>query len=92
LNVEEELGRCRIKFPDKTIVLLQRGVELSSNDSEIIYEHFTPQSMDKAFIKVARELRAFGIIKVAGDSSVRGVDSRGIDRSKPFVVEGKSFW
>ena len=81
MNVAEELGRCRIKFPDKTILLLQSGVELPSNDSGIIYEHFTPQSMDRAFIKVAKELRAFGIIKVEGDTL-----------GEPRVIKGRNYW
>ena len=76
LNVADELVRCRIKFPNKTILLLQKGVELSSNESGVIYEHFTPQNMDRAFIKVAKELRAFGIIKVAGEETVE--NTRGI--------------
>ena len=63
LNVVDELGRCRKVFPDRTILLLEKGVDLSSNDSGIIYEHFTKQNMEKAFIKVAKELRAFGLIR-----------------------------
>jgi len=63
LNVIDELGRCRRVFPDKIILLLEKRVELSSNVSGIVYERFTPQSMDKAFTKVAKELVAFGIIK-----------------------------
>lgn len=63
LNVVDELGRCRKVFPDRTILLLEKGVDLPSNVSGIVYEHFTKQNMDKAFIKVAKELRAFGLIE-----------------------------
>lgn len=63
LNVIDELGRCRRVFLDKIILLLEKRVELSSNVSGIVYERFVPQSMDKAFTKVAKELVAFGIIK-----------------------------
>jgi predicted nucleotide-binding protein len=63
LNVVDELGRCRKVFPDRTILLLERDVELPSNVSGIVYERFTKQNMEKAFIKVARELRAFGLIQ-----------------------------
>jgi len=63
LNVVDELGRCRKVFPDRTILLLEKGVDLPSNISGIVYGHFTKQNMENAFIKVARELRAFGLIK-----------------------------
>jgi hypothetical protein len=63
LNVVDELGRCRKVFPHRTILLLEKGVDLPSNDSGIIYEHFTKRNMENAFIKVAKELRAFGLIK-----------------------------
>jgi len=63
LNVIDELGRARQKHPNRTILLLEKGVVLPSNESGIIYEHFTKRNMEKAFIKVARELKAFGIIK-----------------------------
>jgi len=63
LNVVDELGRCRKVFPDKTILLLEKGVNLPSNVSGIVYEHFTNENMEKAFIKVAAELRAFRLIR-----------------------------
>ena len=63
LNVVDELGRCRKVFPARTILLLEKGVDLPSNVSGIVYEHFTKQNMERAFIKVAVELRAFGLIR-----------------------------
>jgi len=63
LNVVDELGRCRKTFPKRTILLLQTGIELPSNVSGIVYEQFATQSMDKAFIKVARELAKFGLLR-----------------------------
>jgi hypothetical protein len=63
LNVVDELGRCRKVFPNRTILLLQNHVELPSNDKGIVYERFTKQSMDKAFIKVAKELTEFGLLR-----------------------------
>ena len=63
LNVVDELGRCRKAFPQKTILLLEKGVELPSNVSGIVYERFTKQNRENAFIKVAKELRAFGLIR-----------------------------
>jgi len=63
LNVVDELGRSRQRRPGRTILLLEKGVELPSNVEGIVYEHFAKRSMDKAFIKVARELVAFGLLK-----------------------------
>ncbi len=63
LNVIDELGRSRQRHPSKVILLLEKDVSLPSNVSGIVYERFTKRSMEKAFVKVARELRAFGILK-----------------------------
>jgi predicted nucleotide-binding protein len=63
LNVIDEYERLRAKFPDKTILLVEKGVTLPSNISGIAYEPFVRQSMDRAFIGIARELTEFGILK-----------------------------
>jgi len=63
LNVVDELGRCRKVFPDRTILLLEKGVDLPSNVSGIVYGHFTKQNIGKALIKVAEELRSFELIR-----------------------------
>ena len=63
LNVIDELARSREKRSDRIVLLLQKGVSLPSNVSGIVYEHFTKQNMEKAFIKVAKELRSFGLIR-----------------------------
>lgn len=63
LNAVDELGRCRKVFPHRTILLLEKEVDLPSNVSGIIHERFTKQNMEDAFIKVAKELRAFGLIR-----------------------------
>lgn len=65
LNVMDELGRCRKVFPNRTILLLEKDVELPSNVSGIDHDRFTKQSMDKAFIKVVRELTKYGLIRSA---------------------------
>jgi predicted nucleotide-binding protein len=63
LNVVDELGRCRKVFPRRTVLLLEKGIDLPSNVSGIVYEHFTKQNMENAFIKLAKELRTFGLIR-----------------------------
>jgi predicted nucleotide-binding protein len=63
LNVIDEIERLRAVFPDRTILLLERGIALPSNIGGLTYEPFTRQSMDRAFTAIARELTAFGILK-----------------------------
>lgn len=63
LNVVDELGRCRKVFPRRTVLLVEKGIDLPSNVSGIVYEHFTKQNMENAFIKLAKELRTFGLIR-----------------------------
>ncbi|MFC1964245.1 TIR domain-containing protein [Chloroflexota bacterium] len=63
LNVIDELERLRAAFPEKTILLLEKGVDLPSNVSGLTYEPFARQSMDRAFTAITRELTEFGILK-----------------------------
>jgi predicted nucleotide-binding protein len=63
LNVIDELERLRAAFPEKTILLVERGVDLPSNVSGLTHEPFVGQSMDRAFTAIARELVEFGILK-----------------------------
>jgi len=65
LNVIDELERLRAAFTDKTILLVEKGVDLPSNLTGLTYEPFARQSMDRAFIAIARELVAYGILKSA---------------------------
>lgn len=64
MNVADELGRAREIFKNRIILLLETGVEPHTNISGIVYERFAPQSMDKAFIKIAKELKNWSFIKV----------------------------
>ncbi|MFC1937332.1 TIR domain-containing protein [Chloroflexota bacterium] len=61
-NVADELGRARKVFKNQIILLIQAGVEVHTNVSGIVHERFTHQSMDKAFIKIVRELTNWGFI------------------------------
>ncbi len=62
-NVLMEIGKLQELFKHKIIYLLQSGVKFPTNISEKVWTKFSPQSMDKAFISVARELKAFGVKK-----------------------------
>ncbi len=62
-NIHIEIGRFQEKFPNRIIYLLEEGASFPSNISEKLYTPFTQESMDDAFITVARELKAFGILK-----------------------------
>ena len=62
-NVHIEIGRFQEKFPNRIIFLLEEGASFPSDISEKLYTHFTQESMDEAFIAVATELKAFGMLK-----------------------------
>ena len=62
-NVLMETGKLQEIFKDKIIYLLQAGTKFPTNISEKVRERFTSQNMDNAFIKIATELRKFGILR-----------------------------
>lgn len=62
-NVCIEIGRIQERFPGKVIYLLEEGASFPSNITEKVYERFTQDNMEEAFLKTAKELKAFGIIK-----------------------------
>lgn len=62
-NVLMEIGKLQELFRGRIIYLLQSGTKFPTNVSEKVWGRFSPQSMDRAFTKVVRELRAFGILK-----------------------------
>ncbi|GAI92853.1 unnamed protein product, partial [marine sediment metagenome] len=49
LNVIDELSSFWEAFPERVILLLEKGVELPSNKAGVAYEPFARQSMDRAF-------------------------------------------
>jgi hypothetical protein len=65
MNVADELGRVRAVFKNRIILLLEKGVEPHINISGIVRERFTPASMDKALIKIAKDLREWGLIRAS---------------------------
>lgn len=62
-NILIEVGRCQEILPGRTIYLLEEGAKFPTNIDEKVWERFTKQNMENAFIKVAKELRAFGLIR-----------------------------
>lgn len=62
-NVLMETGKLQEIFKDRIIYLLQAGTKFPTNISEKVRERFTSQNMDNAFIKIATELRKFGILR-----------------------------
>jgi hypothetical protein len=50
-------------FPEKIIYLLEEGAEFPANIKPKVWERFTQGCMDEAFIAIARELKAFGLIR-----------------------------
>ncbi len=63
LNVIDELSSFHEAFPEKVVVLLEKGAELPSNKAGLTYEPFARQSMDRAFTAIARELTEMKILK-----------------------------
>lgn len=62
-NILVEIGRCQEILPDRMVYLLEEGAKFPTDIDEKVWERFTKESMDKAFIKIAKELRAFGLIR-----------------------------
>lgn len=61
-NVINEISRVRAKLGDRSIILLEKGVSLPSNESDWTWPSFTQESMDEALIAVATELRVAGFL------------------------------
>ena len=62
-NVLIEIGKSQELFKDRIIYLLQAGVKLPTNINEKVRARFTSEKMDDAFIKIAKELKKFGILR-----------------------------
>ena len=62
-NVLMEIGKSQGIFKEKIIYLLQAGTKFPTNVSEKVWGRFTSSQMDNAFIKIAKELKKFGILK-----------------------------
>ena len=62
-NVLIEIGKSQELFKDRIIYLVQAGTKFPTNISEKVRGRFTTQRMDDAFIKIAKELNKFGILK-----------------------------
>lgn len=62
-NILNELGRCQEIFPNRMVYLLEEEVKFPTNIDEKVWERFTQERIDKAFTKIAKEFRAFGLIK-----------------------------
>jgi len=62
-NVLMETGKLQEIFKDRIVYLLQAGTKFPTNISEKVRERFTSQNMDNAFIKIAKELTEFGILR-----------------------------
>lgn len=62
-NILHETGRYQEILPDRMIYLLEEETKFPTNIDEKVWERFTEGCMDRALIKVAKELRAFGLLK-----------------------------
>lgn len=73
MNVADELGRARVVFKNRIILLLEKGVEPHTNINEIVHERFSPRSMDEAFTKIANELKGWNLIRALREETERSV-------------------
>jgi len=62
-NILIEIGRSQEILPDRMIYLLEEGAKFPTDIDEKVWGRFTKESMDKAFTKIAKEFRAFGLIR-----------------------------
>jgi predicted nucleotide-binding protein len=62
-NILNEVGRYQEILPNRMVYLLEEGVKFPTNIDEKVWERFTKESMDRALIKITKELRAFGLIR-----------------------------
>lgn len=62
-NVIHEIGLAHEKVKDRVVYLKEDDCVFPSNISPKVWESFTQDNMENAFLKVVKELRAFGIIQ-----------------------------
>jgi len=63
-NVIHEVGLAQKTHAGKIIYLLEEGVEFPSNIRPKVWERFNQDNMQNVFGYIARELRAFGVLRV----------------------------
>src|SRR4030042_104146 len=61
-NVIHEIGLAQEKVKERIIYLKEGGCKFPSNIAPKVWENFTQDNMENAFIKVGKELKAFGIV------------------------------
>lgn len=62
-NVIHEIGLAQEKLKENVIYLKEIGCNFPSNINPKVWENFTQDNMEDAFLKITKELRAFGIIQ-----------------------------
>lgn len=61
-NVLHEIGLAQEVLSDDVIYLKEQHCEFPSNVSPKVWENFTQDNLESAFEKIAKELRAFGLL------------------------------
>ncbi len=74
-NVLVEAGRFQERFAGRVVYLLEEGATLPSNLREKVWGEFTQDNMERAFIKIVKELRAFGIIVARTPAGKGGISA-----------------
>lgn len=63
LNVIHEIGLAQERVKARIIYLKEDGCHFPSNVAPKVWESFTQDNMEGAFLKVVKELKAFGVIQ-----------------------------
>ncbi len=61
-NVIHEIGLAQEKLQGRLIYLKEEGCDFPSNIASKVWENFTQDNLENAFLKIGKELRAFGLI------------------------------
>jgi predicted nucleotide-binding protein len=61
-NVIHEIGIAQQILTNKITYLLEEKTDFPSNITPKVYERFTKENLTNAFITIARDLKAFGIL------------------------------
>jgi len=62
-NVIHEIGLAQEKVKERIIYLKEEGCDYPSNIQPKVWEYFTQDNMEKAFLKIVKELNGFRIIQ-----------------------------
>jgi predicted nucleotide-binding protein len=85
-----EIRKLQEKFPDRIMYLIEEGASFPPEISGILCTRFTRDNMEDAFISIAIEFRAYGILKAEKPEPKEDCHSEGVKQPKNSSQSGKS--